>query len=222
MSRMSAYLATVLRLTPSCLDILALGIPRASISRISCCVSRGTAIFPSSSRRRFAKVNSPRENVRRGRVPCAWNTAACAIGAQFPMRTVLTSPCGIYASLIAPQHTERPPAGRDLAGRPLRPGAPGQPVRRVGQPPRLAVRRRAAREPARPRPRLARGHGGQARQTLRRARPGGMRHDWEPRAVAREGLSVTCAIMRDRVPCEEPPPGTDVESRRRQDPERSA
>lgn len=45
MSSMSAYLATVLRLTPSSRAISALGTPRASISRMSCCVCRGTVIL---------------------------------------------------------------------------------------------------------------------------------------------------------------------------------
>ena len=59
MSAMSARFATVLRLTPSSLDILALGTPRASILRISCCVSRGTVIFLSSSGRGSPKSIRP-------------------------------------------------------------------------------------------------------------------------------------------------------------------
>lgn len=49
----------------------------------------------------------------------------------------------------------------------------------------------------------------------------GMRHNRAPRAVARKRLGVTCAIMRDRVPYEEPPPDTNVENSRRQDPKKS-
>ncbi|MGN0034635.1 MAG: hypothetical protein ACI364_02780 [Coriobacteriales bacterium] len=48
MSSSSAYFATVLRDTSSLRAISALGTPRASISRISCLVERGTVIFLSS------------------------------------------------------------------------------------------------------------------------------------------------------------------------------
>lgn len=44
MSSMSAYFATVLRLTPSLLAISARGTPSASIDRISFIMSRGTVI----------------------------------------------------------------------------------------------------------------------------------------------------------------------------------
>ena len=49
----------------------------------------------------------------------------------------------------------------------------------------------------------------------------GMRHNRAPRAVARKRPGVTYAIMRDRVPYEEPSPDTNVENSRRQDPKKS-
>ena len=49
----------------------------------------------------------------------------------------------------------------------------------------------------------------------------GMRHNRALRAVARKRLGVMYAIMRDRVPHEEPSPDTNVESSRRQDPKKS-
>ncbi len=69
LSEYQQYFATVLRLTPSLRAIAALGTPPASISRISCLVSRGTVILPllpwAPSRQRWA----PRGNVGRGRAP---------------------------------------------------------------------------------------------------------------------------------------------------------
>lgn len=49
----------------------------------------------------------------------------------------------------------------------------------------------------------------------------GMRHNRAPEAVARKRLGAIYAIMRDRVPYEEPPPDTNVENSRRQDPKKS-
>ena len=49
----------------------------------------------------------------------------------------------------------------------------------------------------------------------------GMRHNRAPRAVARKRPGVMYAIMRDRVPHEEPSPDTNVENPRRQDPKKS-
>lgn len=49
----------------------------------------------------------------------------------------------------------------------------------------------------------------------------GMRHNRALKAVARKRLGVIYAIMRDRVPYEEPSPDTNVENSRRQDPKKS-
>lgn len=49
----------------------------------------------------------------------------------------------------------------------------------------------------------------------------GMRHNRALKAVARKRLGVIYAIMRDRVPYEEPSPDTNAENSRRQDPKKS-
>lgn len=71
MSDMPAYLDAVLRPTPSSRAASAPGTPLASVSRMSCCVRRGAAIFPSPSRAPSRQRFHPRRAlVRGGPRPC--------------------------------------------------------------------------------------------------------------------------------------------------------
>lgn len=103
MSAISAYLATVLRLSPSLLAISARGTPAASIARISLTSSRGTVISSILSGRVCPKP-SPGKTIRRGPRPWFLGCGPHDQNAQFLMRTVLKSRRSFGPVLIAHQH----------------------------------------------------------------------------------------------------------------------
>lgn len=74
MSAISAYLATVLRLSPSLLAISARGTPAASITLISLTSSKGTVISSILSGRVRPKP-SPGKQYGEGRAPGSWGAA---------------------------------------------------------------------------------------------------------------------------------------------------
>lgn len=97
MSSMSAYFATVFRLTWSTLAISDLERPAASIDRISFTVSRGTVIF-SILPGRARQSNRPGKPYGGGRAPGPGARPSClncsiirAHGAHFPVITRTTS-----------------------------------------------------------------------------------------------------------------------------------
>ena len=88
MSSMSAYFATVLRLTPSLLAISARGTPPASIDRISFIMSRGTvisSILPGRARQSLR----PGTRCGESRAPDPSGRGSRALSAQFLMITAL-------------------------------------------------------------------------------------------------------------------------------------
>ena len=103
MSAISAYLATVLRLSPSLLAISARGTPAASITRMSLTSSRGTVISSILSGRVRPKP-SPGKTIRRGPRPWFLGCGPHDQNAQFLMRTVLKSRRSFGPILIAHQH----------------------------------------------------------------------------------------------------------------------
>lgn len=103
MSAISAYLATVLRLSPSLLAISARGTPAASITLISLTSSRGTVISSILSGRVRPKP-SPGKTIRRGPRPWFLGCGPHDQNAQFLMRTVLKSRRSFGPILIAHQH----------------------------------------------------------------------------------------------------------------------
>lgn len=158
MSAMSAYLDTVLRLTPSPRAASALGTPLAPVSRMSCCVRRGTVIFPSSSRASSRQRSRPRRILVHGgprpcprghgplpRIPLSSRCAVCSFfganSAQFLLNT---------NSLRCQARRARPcgPRGGGTPGTTPRP-------RPAGRPPRASrARRSGGRATPRPAPHL--------------------------------------------------------------------
>ncbi len=103
-----AGLATVSCDTSSPRAISALGTPRASISRISRLVSRGTVVFPLLRPGGVSPRSSARRKYKPG--PCPLRVRArphVANAAQFPMHAVLNYRCESHAVPIEYKHCER-------------------------------------------------------------------------------------------------------------------
>ena len=118
MSSMSAYFATVLRLTPSLLAISARGTPPASIDRISFITSRGTvisSILPGRARQSLR----PGTPYGEGRAPGPGERGPRALSAQFSMTTMLKKRRPFGPLLSEHQHIIRQVNSGPLSGSPL-------------------------------------------------------------------------------------------------------
>ena len=95
MSSMSAYFATVFRLTWSARAISDLECPAAPIDRLSFAMSRGTVISSTPFPAGLAKVTARENHTARVVAPVYGVRPSCSIirahGAQFPMNTRTTS-----------------------------------------------------------------------------------------------------------------------------------
>lgn len=103
---MSAYFATVLRLTPNLLAISARGTPSASIDRISFIMSRGTAISSILPRRARQSLR-PGTPYGEGRDPGPRGRGPHALSAQFSMTTMLKKRWPFRPVLSEHQHRHR-------------------------------------------------------------------------------------------------------------------